>query len=91
MEVLEKGNSPCLSKLFIHGRKDAYNLLRADQRLNTVCRERSPGREAHWLDTQCLSRYHISMENAGFLCYLTSCHGPLSGCCGHVLQEPGPE
>lgn len=28
-------------------------------------------REAHWLNAQGLSRYHISMENSRFFCHVT--------------------
>jgi hypothetical protein len=40
-----------------------------------------------------LSRYVISTENAGFLCYKTSCHGLLSRVSwSHASgQEPGWE
>jgi hypothetical protein len=38
--VLEEGDSPCLSKLFIHGgKRDVYGLLTVDQRLNTFGRK----------------------------------------------------
>jgi hypothetical protein len=46
--------------------EDAYILLRVNQRLNTVCRKGCPGREAHLINTQGLSRYLISTENSGF-------------------------
>lgn len=37
------------------------------------------GREAHWLNSQGLFRYLISMANSKILCYVTDCHDPLSG------------
>ena len=55
--------------------EDAY----VDQRLNTFCRNGCPGREAHWLNTRGLSRYHISMENSRFYATVTDCRGPLNG------------
>jgi hypothetical protein len=59
--------------------------------LNTFCRKGCPGRKAHWLNTQGLSRYLISMENSNFLCYLTSRHGPLNGMSRlHVLGQADP-
>lgn len=36
--------------------EDAYVLLGVDQGLNTFCRRGCLGREAHWLNTQGLSR-----------------------------------
>jgi hypothetical protein len=47
--------------------EDAYILLRVDQTLNTFCKKGCPGRGAHWLNTQGLSSYLISMENSRFL------------------------
>ena len=44
--------------------KDAYNLLRVDQKLNTFPRREYLGREACWLDIKGLSRYFISLENS---------------------------
>jgi hypothetical protein len=44
MEVLDERDSPCLSKLFIHDENSAHNLLRVDQRLNTICAGRGGAR-----------------------------------------------
>ena len=69
-----------MSKLFyLMVNVNAYTLLGVNQRLNTFCEKGCPGREAHWLNTQGLSRHLISMENSRFLCYMTNCHGPFSG------------
>lgn len=38
-----------------------------------------PRRKAHWLNTQVLSRYLISMKTSRILCYVTDCHGFFSG------------
>jgi hypothetical protein len=58
---------------------NAYTSLRVNQGLNTYCEKECPGREeTHQLHTQGLSRHLISMENFRVLCYMTSCHGPLS-------------
>ena len=56
-----------------------YDLLRVSQRLNTFYRKGWPGSKAHWLHTQGLARYLISMKNSRFLCYVTDCHGLLRG------------
>ena len=67
---------------------NAYILLRLNQGLNTFCGKECPGREAHWLNIQGLSRYIITTENSRFLCYVTDCHGPLSGVSWlHVLEQ----
>jgi hypothetical protein len=44
----------------------------------------SAGREAHWVNSQDLSRYLTSTENSRFSRYVTRCH---VGCCGHVFQD----
>ena len=73
-------DGPCLSKLlYLMADVNVYILLKVNQELNTFCGKECPGREAHWLNTQGLSRYLISMENSRFLCYMTDCHGLLSG------------
>jgi hypothetical protein len=58
---------------------NVWTLLRVNQGLNTFCGKEYPGREAHWLNTLGLFRYLISTENSRLLCYMTNCHGPLSG------------
>lgn len=58
---------------------NAYALLRVYQVLNTFCKKERPGREAHWLNAWGLSRCYINIENSRFLCYMTDCHGSLSG------------
>ena len=78
MVVLDETVLACPNCLFL-AEKDANNFLRVDQGLNTFCRKGCPGREAHWLNTRGLSGYLISMENSRFLCYMTDCHGSLSG------------
>jgi hypothetical protein len=66
--MLDEGDCPCFSKrLYLMANVNAYTLLRVNQRLNTFFRKECPGREAHWLTTQGLSRYLISMENSRFL------------------------
>lgn len=40
--VLDEGDNPCLSKLFIDGGKDAYNL-------DTFCRRGVPRKGSDWL------------------------------------------
>ena len=67
---------------------NAYVFLRVNQGLNTLCGKECSGREAHWLSTQSLSRYLISMENSRFLCSTTGCYSPLSGVAW--LHVPGP-
>jgi hypothetical protein len=57
---------------------NAQVLLRVTQGLNTSCRKGCPGREAHWLNTAGLSRCLISMENSGFLFYMTSFYDSLN-------------
>ena len=61
-----------------------------NQGLNTFCSKGCSGREAHWLNTQGLSRYLISMVG---LCYVTGCHSLLSGVSSSCAsgQEPGQE
>ena len=58
---------------------NTYTLLKVKQGVNTLFRKECPGRDAYWLTTLDLSRHLISMENSRFLCYVTDCHGPLSG------------
>jgi hypothetical protein len=71
---------PCLSKLlYLTADVNVYILLGVKEGLNTFCRKKCPGREAHWLNTPDLFKYLISMENSGFLCYMTDSQGPLSG------------
>lgn len=65
---------------------NAYPFLRVTQGLNTFCEKECPGREAQWLNTRGLSRYLISVENSWCSCYMTDCHGPLSGV--SWLREP---
>jgi hypothetical protein len=79
--------------LFMAG-EDASNLLRVNKKLNSFCRKGCLGREAHWLNTQGLSRYLISTKNSRFyVCNVTSCHRPLGGVSwSHAPgQEPGQE
>lgn len=73
--------------------KDAYDLLKVNHRFNTFCRQKKTGRKACWLNPRGPSRYCISMENSGFLCYMTSFHVPLSGVSWSCAsgQEDGPE
>jgi hypothetical protein len=58
---------------------NAHVLVRVNQELNTFYRKGCLARDTHWLNTQGLSRYLISMENSRFSYYVTGCHGPLSG------------
>lgn len=61
--------------------EDAYVLLGVDQGLNTFCRSGCLGREAHWLNTQGLSRCLMSMES-------WSC-APGQGPGGELVCTPG--
>lgn len=67
-------DSPGLFILFIYcasWKMGAYNFLRVDQRLNTLCRKNVW--EGIWLNSQGPSRYLISTENF----VLCSGHGEL--------------
>lgn len=86
-----EGHSPCLSKLLIHSGRGCIQITQREQSLNTFCRKRGPGREAHWLDTRDLSRHLISMEKAGFLCYMTGCPVIAMSWSRAPGQEPGQE
>jgi hypothetical protein len=71
---------PHLSKLLcLMVDVNAYTLLMVNQGLNTFCRKECPRREAHWLNTEGLSRYLLSMENSRLLWYVSDCHGSFSG------------
>ena len=74
--------------VFVLADEDAYNLLRVDHRLSTLCRKGCPGREAHW------SRYLISMKNSRLYVFkVTGCRGPLSEVSWSLVpgQEPDQE
>ena len=47
------------SLLYLLGNINVYTLLKVNQRLNTFCGKKGPGRKADWLNTQGLSRYLI--------------------------------
>ena len=47
--VLEEGDSPCLSKVFIHGGKECIQLIQDGPEIKYLLQEGVPGREAYWL------------------------------------------
>jgi len=63
--ILAEGDGPCYLFSLMDGVNE-YTLLRANQRLNTLCRRECPERESHWLNSWVPSRYLISMENCSF-------------------------
>jgi hypothetical protein len=88
MTVLDKGDSPCLSKLFIHGEKGCIRLSQGGPKIKYLFQEGMPRKgSSHWLDIRGLSRYLISTESSGLEVKVTNCHGPPSGV--SWLHAPG--
>jgi hypothetical protein len=58
---------------------NAYIFLRVNEGSKTLCGKGLTGRGDHYLNTRGLSGTLVSMENSGFLWYMTDCPGPLSG------------
>ena len=61
LPLLILGEGACANCFIVMVVMNAFILLRVNQGL-TFCRKGYPGKKAHWLNTQGLSRYLISME-----------------------------